>query len=186
MCAEQVTLPCPWPQTTLHKPANQKPTSGKNSLSAGGQRQPPVLLWSSTLCCVVTQTPAEAVLRRNHWHHGFGPDAKVIWVGRCSPKPSTLTLLKMASKSGKQVRDRAGREKVSSFTPSQLGVVWLCCMSRSSLHPTQHSAFGRPTQTNFLAILPVSAPVLLISQLHLQTLNQETSQCTDHLALLSS
>lgn len=144
--------------------------------------QSPVLLWNSTLCCVVTHWCAQAVLRGKSWHHGFGPDAKARREGRRQMLSKSINsghfkdYIQEHKTSKKQGRDR----KVSPFTPSWLRVIWLCCVSRSSLHSTPHSAFRCPTQTNFWAILPVSASVLLISQLHLDTLNHETLQCTDH------
>lgn len=129
----------------------QKPTSGKNSLSAGDQRQSPVLLWNSTLCCVVTQRCAQAVLRGKSWHHGFGPDAKARREGRKQMLSKAINsghfkdYIQEHKTSKKQGRDR----KVSPFTPSWLRVIWLCCVSRSSLHSTL--SLQMPNTNQFLS-----------------------------------
>lgn len=146
---------------------NEQVNELEDAMKESGEKKPKCrwpevvssVLWSSTLFSAVAERPAE-VLREKHWY-GLDCDAKAIkseqWAQ--SPKLLTLTILKTPCKNTKQIRDRAGTERVSSFTPSYcwLSVCTWCYVAHFPLLCIQPlDAQNKPISEQFFQWVPQS------------------------------
>lgn len=100
--------------------------------------------------------------------------------GRGSLELLNLTIIKIVCTQGHKASK--GQRRLFRSPLARSHPIALCVVKIAALHSA--CSLCCPTQTNFGAILPVNALGLGFSQLHLEILNQETFQCTDHLALL--